>query len=136
MPSKPKMDHTERAARDLINLKVREGIIDRRNGNEIIRTGLPFITVMLARWRREGTSPQWITEKFQTKLAEAKQQAADAPDSAFAQQRARLSVVAAEMYLAAWAGMQADLGQYLADLKTADQAAAVDAAPPAIEPAP
>lgn len=54
---KPKMDASERTARDLLNRKVREGVMDRRNANELLRLGLPFVRMMLAQWRREGTSP-------------------------------------------------------------------------------
>lgn len=137
MPSKPPMDQTERAARDLINRKVREGVIDRRTGNDVIRTGLPFVTVMLARWRREGTSPQWITDRFQAELTDAKARAAAAhDDDTYAKRQTAMAVAAAEMYLAVWAGMQADLGQYVAARKTADQAAAEGTPRPAIEPAP
>lgn len=111
---KPKMDHSERAARDLLNRKVREGIIDRRNANQIIKTGLPFVRTMLAEWRRDGCSPEWITGKFQSLRAEAveKHEAASNP---LLKRMALTRVVCAEMYLAVWAGMQADLGQYTAD---------------------
>lgn len=111
---KPKMDHSERAARDLLNLKVREGLIDRPNANQILKVGLPFVRMMLARWRREGTSPQWLTDKFQSKLTEAKEQYAAAGND-FAKHRALLGIVGAEMYLAVWAGLQADLAQFIAD---------------------
>lgn len=116
---KPKMDHSERAARDLLNRKVSEGIIDRRNANQILKAGLPFVRSMLAQWRREGTAPQWITDTFQSKLTEAKQQYT-AAGTDFAKQRAVLRIVAAEMYLSVWAGLQADLGQFTADRKTLD----------------
>lgn len=111
---KPKMDHSERAARDLLNRKVREGVIDRRNANQILMTGLPFVRTMLAEWRRDGCSPEWITGKFQGLRAEAEAKYA-AADSLLAKRMAMTRVVAAEMYLAVWAGMQADLGQYAAE---------------------
>ncbi|MFF7023078.1 hypothetical protein ACFY97_18995 [Streptomyces klenkii] len=111
---KPKMDQSERAARDLLNRKVREGVMDRRNANELLRVGLPFVRMMIAQWRREGTSPQWLTDKFQSKLTEAKEQY-EAAGGEFSKRRATLSIVAAEMYLSVWAGLQADLGQFSAE---------------------
>lgn len=114
---KPKMDHSERAARDLLNRKVCEGIIDRRNANQIIKTGLPFVRAMLAEWRCDGASPEWITSKFQGLRAEAVEKHAAASNS-IAQRMAMTRVVAAEMYLAVWAGMQADLGQYTAERRS------------------
>ena len=114
---KPKMDHSERAARDLLNRKVREGTIDRRNANQIIKTGLPFVRTMLAEWRRDGCSPEWITSKFQGLRAEAEEKYA-AADNLLVKRMAMTRVVAAEMYLAVWAGMQADLGQYTADRRS------------------
>nr|WSX25529.1 hypothetical protein OG690_38245 [Streptomyces tubercidicus] len=115
---KPKMDASERTARDLLNRKVREGVMDRRNANELLRLGLPFVRMMLAQWRREGTSPQWLTDKFQAKHAEAESHLAAATND-FAKRRATLEVVAAEMYLAIWAGMQEDLGQFTAERRAA-----------------
>ena len=114
---KPKMDASERAARDLLNRKVREGVMDRRNANEVLKMGLPFVRVMIAQWRREGTSPQWLTDKFQGKLTEAKRQMETA-NNEFAKRRATLSIVAAEMYLAVWAGLQEDLGQFTAERRS------------------
>jgi predicted DNA-binding WGR domain protein len=111
---KPKMDASERAARDLLNRKVREGLMDRRNANELLKMGLPFVRMMIAQWRREGTSPQWLTDKFQAKRAEAEQQLAAATNE-FAERRARTAIIATEMYLAIWAGMQEDLGQFTAE---------------------
>lgn len=111
---KPKMDASERAARDLLNRKIREGVMDRRNANELLRLGLPFVRMMLAQWRREGTSPQWLTDKFQAKRADAEAQLASAAND-FAKRRATLAVVAAEMHLTIWAGMQEDLGQFAAE---------------------
>lgn len=122
---KPRMDHSERAARDILNRKVREGVIDRRNANEVLRTGLPFVRMMIAKWRREGTDPQWLTSKFQNKLVEARQQLNAAADP-IAERRAKLSIVSTEMYLAVWAGMQADLGQFTADRK-ADATSQIEA---------
>lgn len=110
---KPKMDASERAARDLLNRKVREGLMDRANANQVLKMGLPFVRAMIAQWRREGTSPQWLTDKFQAKRAEAEEQLATATTD-FAKRRASLGVIAAEMYLAIWAGMQEDLGQFTA----------------------
>jgi len=110
---KPKMDASERTARDLLNRKIREGVMDRRNANELLRLGLPFVRMMLAQWRREGTSPQWLTDKFQSKRAEAETRLAAATNE-FAKRRATLEIVASEMYLAIWAGVQEDLGQFTA----------------------
>lgn len=110
---KPKMDASERAARDLLNRKVREGLMDRQNANQVLKMGLPFVRVMIAQWRREGTSPQWLTDKFQAKRAEAEQQLAAATNE-FAERRAKTAIIATEMYLAIWAGMQEDLGQFTA----------------------
>jgi hypothetical protein len=115
---KPTMDASQRAARDLLNRKVREGIIDRRNANQVIKTGLPFVRTMLATWRRQGTSPQWLTDKFQAKLTEAKAQQ-EAATGKYAVQSAALAVITAEMYLAIWAGMQEDLGQFTAERRAA-----------------
>ena len=123
---KPKMDQSERAARDLLNRKVREGVMDRRNANQLINTGLPFVRVMIAQWRREGTSPQWLTDKFQSKLTEARKQM-DSASNPIAERRAKLGIVAAEMYLAIWAGMQADLGQFTADRKAVADKPAIEA---------
>jgi hypothetical protein len=109
---KPKLEASERAARDLLNRKVREGIVDRRNANEILKTGLPFVQHMLAQWRREGTDPQWITDWFQRKHADSEQQYAAATNP-LAQRMALTRVVCAEMYLAVWAGMQADMAAYV-----------------------
>ncbi|MCQ8831818.1 hypothetical protein [Streptomyces malaysiensis] len=118
MPNaKPKVDHSERAARDLLNRKVREGVIDRRNANQIIKVGLPFVRSMLAEWRRDGCSPTWITGKFQSIRAEAVEKC-EAASNPIVQRMTLTRVVAAEMYLAVWAGMQADLGQYNADLRS------------------
>lgn len=117
---KPKMDASERAARDLLNRKIREGVMDRRNANELLRLGLPFVRMMLAQWRREGTSPQWLTDKFQAKRADAEAQLAAATND-FAERRAILAVVAAEMYLAIWAGMQEDLGQFAVERRGAHE---------------
>lgn len=114
---KPKMDASERAARDLLNRKIREGVMDRRNANELLRLGLPFVRMMLAQWRREGTSPQWLTDKFQAKRTEAEAQLAAATND-FAKRRATLAVAAAEMYLAIWAGMQEDLGKFTAERRS------------------
>ncbi|GGX49180.1 hypothetical protein [Streptomyces noursei] len=114
---KPKMDASERAARDLLNRKIREGVMDRRNANELLRLGLPFVRMMLAQWRREGTSPQWLTDKFQAKRADAEAQLAAATNE-FAKRRATLAVVAAEMYLTIWAGMQEDLGKFTAERRS------------------
>ncbi|WNI19203.1 hypothetical protein [Actinacidiphila sp. ITFR-21] len=111
---KPKMDASERAARDLLNRKVRENLMDRRNANELLKMGLPFVRAMIAQWRREGTSPQWLTDKFQAKRTEAERQLAVAANP-FAERRARTGIIAAEMYLAIWAGMQEDLGQLVAE---------------------
>jgi hypothetical protein len=112
----PRMDHSERAARDLLNRKVREGVFDRRSANEVLKTGLPFVRTMLAEWRRDGMSPEWITAKFQEKRAEAE---ADLNTAAnFVQQHIALNrMVCAEMYLAVWAGLQADYAQHLADTR-------------------
>ncbi|MXM67040.1 hypothetical protein GR925_27325 [Streptomyces sp. HUCO-GS316] len=110
---KPAMDHSERAARDLLNKKVRAGEMDRATANQVLRIGLPFVRTMLATWRREGTSPEWLTEKFQAKQTEARKQM-DAATTDFARHRATLSIACAEMYSAVWAGLQADLAQHLA----------------------
>ncbi|MBI0296312.1 hypothetical protein JBE04_18035 [Streptomyces sp. PRKS01-29] len=114
---KPKMDHSERAARDLLNRKVREGIIDRRNASQVLKVGLPFVRTMLAEWRRDGTSPEWITGKFQSIRAEAVEKH-EAETNPLIKRMALTRVVCAEMYLAVWAGMQADLGQYTADRRS------------------
>lgn len=130
MPNaKPQMDRTERAARDFLNRKVREGIIGRRDANQLLKTGLPFVTAMLAQWRREGTSPQWLTDKFLDIRAEA-ERAKAAARGPIAQRLHQGRVVAAEMYLAVWAGMQADLGEFRAQ---GDAARAADSAPRAVE---
>lgn len=121
---KPKMDASERAARDLLNRKVREGLMDRRNANDLLKTGLPFVRAMIAQWRREGTSPQWLTDKFQAKRAEAEQQLATASNE-FAKRRANLGIIAAEMYLAIWAGMQEDLGRFTTERR--NESAALNA---------
>lgn len=115
---KPKMDASERAARDLLNRKVREGITDRRNANQVLKMGLPFVRTMLATWRRQGVSPQWLTDKFQAKLTEAKTRQS-AATGRHAVQSATLAVMTAEMYLAIWAGMQEDLGRFTADRQAA-----------------
>jgi hypothetical protein len=115
---KPKMDQSERAARDLLNRKVREGVMERRTANQLLKVGLPFVRAMLAQWRREGTSPEWITGEFHSRLTTARQQL-DAATTPAAEVRAKTAIVAAEMYLAIWAGLQADLGQFTADRKAA-----------------
>lgn len=115
---KPKMDASERAARDLLNRKIREGVIDRRNANQVVKMGLPFVRAMLATWRKQGTSPQWLTDKFQAKLTEAKTRQAAATGK-YAVQSAALAVITAEMYLAIWAGMQEDLGRFTAERQAA-----------------
>jgi hypothetical protein len=115
---KPKMDASERAARDLLNRKIREGVMDRRNANQLLKTGLPFVRGMLAEWRRDGASSEWIRSKFQTKLTEAQQLLAEA-DNDTKRRIARGRIVAAEMYLAIWAGLQEDLGQFTADRRAA-----------------
>ncbi|WP_354643932.1 hypothetical protein [Kitasatospora camelliae] len=109
---KPKLDASERAARDLLNRKVREGIIDRRSANEVLKVGLPFVRHMLATWRREGTDPQWITGKFQAIHAEALQRQAAAA-GAVAQRMALTRVMCAELYLAVWAGLQEDYAAFV-----------------------
>jgi hypothetical protein len=114
-PINPKMDASERAARDLMNRKVREGIIDRRHANDILKTGLPFVRSMLAQWRREGTDPQWITKKFQAIHAEA-QQKHTAAATPTARHMALTPVMCAELYLAVWAGLQADFATYRNEL--------------------
>lgn len=114
----PKLDHSERAARDFLNRKVREGLIDRRTANDVMRAGLPLVRTMLAQWRREGVSGQWLTEKFQSKQTEARQRY-DAATSDIGRRMATLGVVTAEMYSVVWAGLQADLGQYLAESRKA-----------------
>lgn len=111
--AKPKLDASERAARELLNRKVREGVIDRRNANSLLKEGLPLVRSMLAQWRLDGCSPEWITGKFQEKLTAAKEAQA-AATSFVGKHMATGRVVAAEMYLAVWAGMQEDLGQYRA----------------------
>ncbi|MEW2071806.1 hypothetical protein [Streptomyces sp. NPDC007346] len=57
-------------------------------------------------------------------------------DDTYAKRQTAMAVAAAEMYLAVWVGMRADLAQYVAARKTDDQAAAEDAPRPAIAPTP
>jgi hypothetical protein len=115
---KPKMDQSERAARDLLNRKVREGVMERRTANQLLKVALPFVRAMLAQWRREGASPEWITGEFQSRLTKARQQLGTATTPA-TQLRAKTTIVAAEMYLAIWTGLQADLGQFKSDRRSA-----------------
>lgn len=121
--AKPALDASEKAARDLLNRRVRQGVFSRREANLLLKNGLPFVRTMLAQCRREGSSPEWITNWFQNKLteAEAKLAAATKPT---AQRMALTSVAAAEMYLAVWAGLQADY------------ASSVNGQRSAVEPAP
>lgn len=96
---KPKTFNAERAARDIANRYVREGHMDRRTANTVLKFALPFVPTVLAKMRLNGWTVEEITAHFQAKRAEAK---------------TLTSQVSAEIYLAMWAGLQVDYAAYRA----------------------
>ncbi|MEU4576066.1 hypothetical protein [Nonomuraea sp. NPDC023979] len=94
----PAITEAEKAGRKVMNRYVREGLISRSEANRILKFALPFVPSILAQARLNGRSPEWLTNYFQHKRAEATRPA---------------HVVAAEVYLAMWAGLQVDYANYV-----------------------
>lgn len=92
-PARPATIEAEKAARAVINRYVREGLMDRRNGNQVLKFALPVLPRVLADMRLNGWAPEEITAHFQAKRAQATNPNGQA---------------AAEVYLAMWAGLQVD----------------------------
>lgn len=94
-----KTANAEKSARAIANRYVREGLIDRRTANTVLKFAVPFVPTVLAKARLNGWTPEEITTYFQGKRAEAKTDQAR---------------VAAEIYLAMWAGLQVDYAAHVA----------------------
>jgi hypothetical protein len=98
-----KTANAEKAARTIANRYVREGLIDRRTANTVLKFAVPFVPTVLAKARLNGWTPEELTSHFQAKLAEAKTPTAR---------------VSAEIYLAMWAGLQVDYAAHVASTQS------------------
>jgi hypothetical protein len=114
----PTTDQAVRAAREVLNTRVREGLISRQLANEILRTGLPLTLKAIADARRHGWPTERANAYFEGKVTDAKARQA-AARTRFARQAATATVVAAEVSRAAWAGLQADCARYTDRLQAA-----------------
>lgn len=97
--TRPALTNAETAARQVANVWVREHRITRAVARMVVAFTVAYVPPELARLRLAGQSPQEITA-----LIEARRAAADSPGTQ----------LAADIFAAVWAGMQADLTAYSA----------------------
>lgn len=95
----------DRAARDSINANIRQGVIDRHTGNQMLFWDLPAISRDISRWQRVGTDPAGITAELTAATT-----AGDADDPLTPKQAAT-----AAMRLAVWETERPAYEQYLTE---------------------
>ncbi len=105
------LNATEDAARKLMARKVAEGIISRTEADKVLAMAVSFVTNHLAKERRSGASPQWLTTNLQTKRDDA-QRAMEAATTGSARRSALTRLMCAEIFLAISAGMRVDLATF------------------------
>jgi hypothetical protein len=85
--------HTNAAIREVVDRHIAEGRVSRLTAQTIEAAALPIIAPAIKKMRQNGYSAAEVTQYLAEKVAEA-----EAP----------ARKLAAEIYAAAWAGMQAD----------------------------
>lgn len=109
--------HTETAVRDLLAEKVEQGNLTPADANRLFNWGFRIVTQTIGNWRRNEHNADQINEAIQRKHLQAKRALVTAA-TANARNLACRDLLLAQMFTAAWKGMQQDVNAY----KTLQQA--------------
>lgn len=103
-----KMSATERAARDVVNKYVRDGLMERGQANRVIRDGLHIAETTV---RREYVEHGWGSALYYgQKVAAAREEFDAAPDGSITRRMKGARLLAAEIYAAVFAVVEAEEG--------------------------
>jgi hypothetical protein len=116
-----KMSSTERAARDVVNKYVRDGLMERSQANAAIRDGLHIAETTVRTHYREGFGSAFY---YGGKVAAAREEF-DAATGMVARRMKGARLLATEIYAAVFAVIEAEEGPRDGDRLTPDQAADV-----------
>ncbi|WP_328427875.1 hypothetical protein [Streptomyces sp. NBC_00443] len=116
-----KMSDTERAARDVVNKYVRDGLMERSQANAAIRDGLRIAETTVRKHYREGFGSALY---YGGKVAAAREEF-DAAKGMIARRMKGARLLATEIYAAVFAVVEAEEGPRDGDQLTPEQAADV-----------
>jgi hypothetical protein len=102
-----KMSTTERAARDVVNRYVREGLMERGQANAAIRNGLHIAETTV---RTEYVERGWGSALYYGGKVAAAREAFDAAEGVFAKRMAGTRLLATEIYAAVFSVVEAEEG--------------------------
>lgn len=103
--------NTETSVRNLLQEKVRSGLMTQADADRLFRWGFRIVTETIANWRRREATPEAIAGAISRREQIAKTRYAKSIPGNSRHLAAR-DLILAQMFDAAWKGMQKDVAAY------------------------